>query len=232
MLLKRTRGIIFLLFIVMLSACGASSTEDKMYDHLEEAVTLEDSFEEQQDPIVDLEQKEQSLYGEIIELGMDDLDKVKELSDQALETIDERADKTAKEKESMEASKEEFEKVNDLMDKLDDKQTQAQAKKMYDMMMKRYKAYDTLYTSYNHSLELEKQLYEMLPDEDIEQEKLTEHISKLNDSYQDVLEANKAFNTDTTEYNELKKEFYQAADLDVEYQSDEKQANKKNDKKS
>ncbi|MBT2216187.1 hypothetical protein F3157_06960 [Virgibacillus dakarensis] len=206
--------------IAVLSACNGASTEEKIYDHLEEAVTLEAAFEEQQKPIVDLEKKEQELYAQIIDLGMDDFDKIKDLSQQAIETIEKRSDKIGKEKESIEASKDEFVKMEDLVDKLEDKKVKDKAKEMYDAMMKRYKAYDSLNKAYRNSLKLEKELYTMLQKEDVEQETLTDHISKINDSYQNVLEANKKFNTCTTTYNALKKEFYQAAEIEVEYDND------------
>nr|WP_245831814.1 YkyA family protein [Oceanobacillus senegalensis] len=57
----------------------------------------------------------------------------------------------------------------------------------------------------------------MLQREDLKQEELTDHINKINDSYQKVLDANKEFNQYTVEYNELKKEFYQAAGLEVTF---------------
>jgi ABC-type siderophore export system fused ATPase/permease subunit len=51
----------------LLSACTGQSAQEKIYDHLEKAVTLEDAFSEQQQPLVDLENKEQKLYNEIID---------------------------------------------------------------------------------------------------------------------------------------------------------------------
>ncbi len=223
--------VLSLCLIVGLAACSGSSTKEKIYDHLEKAVTLEDAFEKQQDTIVDLEKKEQELYGKIIDLGMDDFDKIKDLSQQAIETIEKRSNKVDVEKESITASKEEFMKIEDLIDELEDKDIKDKAKKMYDVMMKRYQAYDSLNKAYTTSLKLEKELYTMLQKEDIEQEALTEHITKINDSYQEVLEANKAFNTHTTKYNKLKQEFYKAADIEVEYE-DGKSADKKNSNKN
>lgn len=214
---KRMLVLFCFALIIVLAACGEDSTEDKMYEHLEEAVSSESEFEKQQEPIVELEQKEQSLYAEIIDLGMDDLDEIKELSEEAIDTIEERSDKIAKEKESMDASKKEFEKINDMIDKLDDEKKQEKAEKMYDTMIKRYDVYSTLNSSYKDSLGLEEEMYTMLADEDVEQDELTEQISKVNDSYQDVLEANEGFNSYTEKYNEHKKEFYKAADLEVDH---------------
>ncbi|MGY0692238.1 YkyA family protein [Virgibacillus sp. FSP13] len=226
---KKIMMVVSICLIAGLVACSGSSTKEKIYDHLEEAVTLEEAFEKQQDTIVDLEKNEQQLYGKIIDLGMDDFDKIKDLSQQAIETIEKRSKKVELEKESITASKEEFIKTEDLIDELEDKKTRDKAEKMYDVMMNRYQAYDSLNKAYTTSLKLEKELYTMLQKKDIEQETLTEHITKINDSYQEVLEANKDFNTHTTKYNKLKQEFYKVADIEVEYE-DGKPADKKDSK--
>src|SRR5699024_1466507 len=127
-------------------ACGGEKREDRIYNHLEEAVSAEEGFESQQDSIVELEQKEQSLYAEIIDLGADDVDEIKELAQEAMETMEERSDKLAQEKESIEASKKEFENISELIDKLDDAEEKEKAEKMYDTMVERYGAYEMLYS--------------------------------------------------------------------------------------
>lgn len=185
---------------------------------MEKAVELEDTFEEQQDPIVKLEKKEQKIYGKIIDLSMDEFSKIKKLSKQAIKNIDKRAKKIELEKESIHASKEEFTKIKDAIDELEKKKVSKKAEKMYDVMMERYNAYDKLYKAYSKSLKLEKELYKMLQQEDLQQEDLTKHIKKLNNSYEKVIDRNEKFNSLTVKYNKLKKEFYDAAGLDVKYE--------------
>src|SRR5699024_6733170 len=156
----------------------------------------------------------------IFDLSMDDFDSIKKLSEEAISSIDKRRDKVELEKESMDASKEEFKKVKDLigdLDDEDDKKVKEKANEMYDVMMDRYDAYDDIYETYMKSLDLETEMYEMLQDEDLEQENLSNQLDKINESYQDIIDSNEAFNEYTVEYNALKKEFYEAADIDVEY---------------
>jgi Glu-tRNA(Gln) amidotransferase subunit E-like FAD-binding protein len=202
--------------IVFLTGCG-DSPETQIYNHLEEAVQLEDGFEKQQDKISNLEKKEQDIYKEIIELGIDKLDKIKELSQEAIASIDERSGKIKLEKESLDKSKEEFEKSKVMIDKLKDDDVKKEATSMYNTMEERYDAYQTLNKVYNESLGLEKQLYEMLQLEDLKQEDLQAHIEKLNLKYQEVIKANDTFNDLTTKYNELKKNFYKIANINVKY---------------
>lgn len=214
---KKSLFIMAMSSVFLLSACGGT-TEEQIYNHLEEAVDLEAGFDEQQNEITELEKQEQKIYSEIIELGSDELDEIKKSAQQATEIIEERADKLEAEKESISESKAEFEKTDKLIDKLDDEQAQEKGREMYDVMMERYDTYDTLHEAYTGSLDLEKELYAMLQKEDVEQSDLTDHIEKINNSYGKVLEANEEFNQDTAAFNEIKKEFYETADIDVEYE--------------
>lgn len=205
--------------IFILSACSESA-EMKIYNHLEEAVTLEQPFEEQQDSIIKLEQEEQEIYEQIISLSMEEFDEIKKLAEQAMENIDKRSESITLEKDSLEDSKEEVLKSEKAIDKLEDSDVKAKAEDMYQTMIARYDAYDELHGAYTHVLGLEKELYSILTEEEAEQETLTEHLSDLNNSYEAVIEANEQFNEHTVEYNELKREFYQLTDLDIEYEED------------
>lgn len=217
-LLKRQLlSILSIGFIIVLSACSGASTEEKIHNHLEEAVSAETGFEEQQKDITDLEKQEQKIYGEIIKLGMEEFDEIKELSQQALKSIDKRSEAIKLEKESIDESQEAFNETDSLIDKLEEKEVKAKAEQLQKVMNDRFKAYGTLYKVYSKSLEQEKDLYGMLQKEELEQEELTEQITAINESYEQVLKANDQFNEDTNAYNDLKKEFYDAADINVTF---------------
>lgn len=202
--------------VLLLAGCG-NSPETQIYNHLEEAVKLEEGFQEQQDEITTLEQEEQELYKQIIELGIEELDQIKEYAERALESIEKRDERINLEKESLDASRAEFEQSNELIEEIKDEDVKEKALTMYNTMINRFEAYDKLNQTYNESLELEKQLYEMLQREDLEQEALQEHVEKVNLKYQEVIEANSLFNDYTSEYNDLKKDFYEVAEINVKY---------------
>ncbi|WP_249869919.1 YkyA family protein [Oceanobacillus saliphilus] len=215
------KNLLFILSTVMLAlltACSGQSTEEQIHSHLEEAVVLEAEFEDQQSVITDLEVQEQEIYNQIIDLGMDDFDQITELSNQAIGIIDQREEEIDVEKQSIEASHEEFAKIEDLITNIENTEVQDKANSMYDVMNNRYRSYGELNEAYVTSLELERELYTMLQQEDIEQEELTAHINSINDSYERVLQSNDEFNNYTVEYNALKKEFYEAAQLEVSYE--------------
>ncbi|MGM8211897.1 YkyA family protein [Virgibacillus sp. W0430] len=211
-------GIALVSLIILLPACGQKNTVDKIYNHLEETVQLEKGFEDQQSHITNLEEKEKELYNEIIELGMQDFEKIVNLSNEAIDTINKRSEKIDLEKESIEASEEEFRKVEKLLSKLEDEEAKKKAQEMYDVMLQRYNAYDKIHRAYKTSLDLEKELYTMLQKEDVEQDALISQITRINESYKNVLEANKQFNEQTVLYNNLKKEFYVLVDVEVEFE--------------
>ncbi|WP_079480445.1 YkyA family protein [Halobacillus salinus] len=210
----------------LLSACTGPSAQEEIYDHLEKAVTLEDAFREQQQPLVELENKEQELYNQIIELSMNEFDQIKKLSQEAAGLVEDRREKLELEKESIEAAKEEFDKIEPLIGDLEeDTEVKKKAEAMYEKMQERYEAYQELYNSYDEALTLDTELYEMMQKEDLKEEDLQKQIDSINQTYTKVIEANEKFNQYTEEYNDLKKEFYQASDLDVEYEEDSKEEN-------
>lgn len=230
MIWKKSSFISLFILIIILSACNGTATSDQVYNHLEKAVELEQAFEKQQNQIVELEQEEQEIYSEIIDLSMEEFDQIEDLADQALDNIETRKEKIELEKESIDASKEEFSNIEDMIADLEEDATSEKADQMYSTMMERYDAYNKLHDSYSESLTLEEELYTMLQQEDLEQETLSEHITKLNEGYQSVIESNETFNQLTTDYNVLKEEFYQTAGIEVEYEenpaSEEQESNR------
>ncbi len=220
--------------IFILSACSGQSAQEKIYEHLEKAVSLEDEFRKQQEPLKKLEEQEQELYNQIIDLSMDEFDQIKKLSKEAAALVEEREEKLKLEKESIDAAKEEFDKIKPLIEDLDEEQAEAKkiAEQLVDTMNKRYNAYQDLYEAYQKALDLDKELYEMLQQKDLTQEELQQQVKSINESYSAVIEANEQFNTYTKEYNELKKQFYEAVGLDVSYEDSAESESKDNKNKS
>jgi DNA repair exonuclease SbcCD ATPase subunit len=218
---KKASILLLLGLLTIISACSSESTEEQIHGHLEEAVAQEKGFEEQQSNITELERQEQELYSQIIELGTDEMDKIKELSQKATEVVTEREEALKAEKDSINSAKEEFQKTEDLISDIEDEQLKETAENMYSTMMDRFTAYEKLYQVYATAIQQEKDLYGMLQDEGTEQEELTDHINTINESYEQVLDANESFNESTASYNDLKKEFYSQAEIEVEYEDAE-----------
>ncbi|MFG6116829.1 YkyA family protein [Halobacillus sp. MO56] len=214
------------LILVVLAACNnGPAPEEQIYEHLEKAVSLEEEFRKQQQPIVELERKEQELYNKIINLSMEEFDQIKEYSQEAAGLVEERQQKIELEKESIDAAKQEFDKIEPLIDDLDEEEqagAKEKAKALVETMNNRYDAYQQLYEDYQAAIGLDKELYQLLQKKELEEEALQKHIEKINDSYDKVIKSNETFNKYTEEYNEQKKAFYEATDLNVEYSEEDK----------
>ncbi|WP_117160897.1 YkyA family protein [Paraliobacillus sp. X-1268] len=210
--------LIGLVSISLLAACSGESTTEEMYGHLEEAVELENEFVSQQQPLNELEEQEQAIYQEITTLGMDDMETIISLADEALQSIEERKELLVAEKESIDASKEEFDKIEPLISDIEDETVQTNANEMYEIMEERYQAYINLHDTYVVSLENDQALYELLKQEELEEDAVTEQIDKVNAQYEKVIEANNTFSETTDAFNESKKTFYESTDLNVTYE--------------
>ncbi|WP_174733764.1 YkyA family protein [Mesobacillus harenae] len=211
---------LFLLVIagsVLLTGCLDRQTPaEKIFAELENVVALEEEFEQQQDPLVQLEKREQEIYEEILALGLKEYDQITKLSDEALDGVAQRKEHMEKEQESLKASETEFQKVDEHIQNIEDADLKEQATELFDIMNERYAIHDELYESYQSGLEHDKVLYEMFKDEELTLEQLEDQINKVNEAYSKVLDANERFNQQTDKYNQSKLEFYEAAGLNAQ----------------
>ena len=203
--------------MLMLSAAGCDQTpgpEEQIHKILEDAVQKEKDFEQQQEPLVELEKKEKDLYGEIVSLSMKEFDKIVELSDEALENLDSRSEILEAERNSIVQSKEEFSKIGEPIKEIEEGKTKDLAEALKDTMEKRYKAHDELYNAYKSALEKDRELYELFKKEDLKMNDLEQQVKSINETYEKVMQANDAFNDATKKYNKEKKSFYSASGIE------------------
>ncbi|UAL54681.1 YkyA family protein [Metabacillus dongyingensis] len=187
-----------------------------MYSALEKVVSLEDTFEEQQKPLIELEKEENDLYEEIISLGMKEYDKIVSLSKEAAAVVEEREKRLEDERQSILDSKEEFKNIAALSNELKEDGAKDKADKLQGLMQNRYDSYDALYASYKEAIVLDKELYQMFQKKDLKLEELEAKITEINSTYEKVLAENKKFNDYTEQYNQAKMDFYKEAEIEVE----------------
>lgn len=209
-----------LAFSLFLTGCtNGDSPEQEIFQTLEKVVELEASFEEQQEPLLELEKKETAIYEEILSLGMKEFDQIVKLSQEGLGLVEQKEAAMEEEKKSIEAAREEFVEVKAAMESLEDDELKKEAQALYQLMEQRYEAYMTLWNHYKESMVIEKDMYELFQTEDLTLEELQMQINNLNEKYEKINEANDSFNAFTGEYNEAKLEFYKKAGLDVSYKN-------------
>lgn len=205
--------------LLALSGCfGKASIEEQIYDVLEETVTLEKPFVDQQEDIAVAEKREKEIFEEISSLSSDQMDEIQALAEDAFEAIEKREGYIQTEKESMDASKKEFEKIPSLVEDIEDDSVKEEAQGVVEAMNHRYEEFDVLHTSYKETLAMEKELYSLLKDEETEMSVVTDHLIDLNEHYEQVIEANKTFNEYTAQYNEQKQAFYKATELNITFE--------------
>jgi hypothetical protein len=200
----------------LLTGCiSRESSAEKLYQVLENVVDAEKEFEEQQEPLVELERQEKEIYNEIMTLGMKQHEKIVTLSDEALSIIEKRKNHLQLEIDSINASKTEFKKAEEIISDIKDSEQKKKAEDLSKIMKKRYQLHNRLSKEYSSALDRDKELYLMLKEESILYDKLEAHVADLNTTYQKVLEANEEFNDVTAQYNEKKLEFYKQAGLNL-----------------
>lgn len=216
----RSKTPILFFFIILssvfLAGClNTNSTVNDIHALLESVVEMEQEFENQQDPLVELEKEEKEIYSKIISLGMKEFDQIVTLSNEASAIVAKRLEHMDKEATSIEASKKEFEKIEPLIEKIEDAELKKKATELKSTMMERYETHSTLYENYMNGLTYDKELYQMFQKEDLSIDPLEEQIEKINNSYKLVLESNKEFNDLTQRYNEIKFDLYKTAGIEI-----------------
>ncbi|WP_052807016.1 YkyA family protein [Mesobacillus subterraneus] len=206
---------IMIAIVLSLTGClNKQSPEEKMFVELEKVVSIEKTFEDQQNPLVELETKEKEIYEKIISLGMKEYDQIVKLADEALANADKRVEHIDKEKESIEESRKEFRNIDKILEEIEDNGVKQQANELRTTMIKRYEIHDDLYKNYKLGLQYDKELYEMLKDKELSFENLEKQVNKVNGIYETVLKDNQEFNDQTDQYNKEKLAFYEKAGIE------------------
>jgi hypothetical protein len=214
-----SRRIIILPFIIIvfnasLSGCfQQEKSSEKMYSVLEKVAVNEKDFEQAQDPLVQKEKKEKTLYDKIIELNTNQYDDKVKLSNEALIMVNDRKKYMETETKSLQQSEKEFKKVVTLKNKMDDKKLNDEANQLYDLMMNRYKAHQVLSKEYLAGVSEDQKLYQMFKNQNVTVENLEGKIKELNSIYKNIYAANNQFNRLTQQYNEKKLQFYKNAGI-------------------
>lgn len=202
--------------LFLLTSClQKKSPVEKIYTVLEKVVTVESEFEKQQDPLVSLEKKEKNTYDKIMGLGLKKSKEINKLSDEALTMADQRIQLIGKETESIKNSETEFKKIDGLINEIQDKDLKKQADDLYQLMMKRYNAHETLNDDYLNGIKEDEKLYKMLKDSAVSTDDLENQVVKVNDSYKKIYQSNEQFNSLTEQYNANKLLFYKKAGLKI-----------------
>jgi hypothetical protein len=206
----------YILLLLVVSGCNQDSqVAEQILEKIEAAANLETTFAEKQEPLVELEVKEQSLYDEMKELGLGEIDKIIQLATEASTYAEERKALVAQENEAIEASYQKFNEINTLEEQLEEELLKEKLIVVKAEMDNRYNSYQSLNKLYNETVALDQQFYELFQREDLKIEEIQQIIDDMNSNYQQILQLKDEFNAYTHAYNEAKIEFYKAANFEV-----------------
>lgn len=208
----KVKAVVSGFMLLALTACGVTP-EQTVQAHLEEAVNLEETFVKQQEPIIAAEEAERERFEEMIELGLSEMDEIETLAEEAAVFVDEREERMDTERESLTQAYNEVGEGAVYVQEIGDEKIQAMAAAVIGVMEQRYEAHGALYEAYMDGVQLDRELYEMLMDEDLAYEDLEAHVDAINDTYETVGHHKETFNEFTSTFNKKKEEFYQTAGL-------------------
>lgn len=197
--------------LLIVSACG-NSAEEELFEHIEEAIALELEFEQQQEPLVEAEEREHELFEEMVQLGLGEMDEIEEKVNEALELASERKERMETERESIESAYAQLMEGEEMIEEVESAH-QDEGKAVFEAMQGRYEVHKELYDNYLQAIALDEELYTMFLNEDLSFEELEEQINDVNELYRTINENKEAFNDQTERFNEAKEQFYESAEL-------------------
>lgn len=211
---KKLKFAVILILLLVVGCTKANPAED-IYHHLEKAVSLEATFEQQQEPLSKAENDEYELYDQI--LGLADLEEIKVLATKAEELAVSRKSMIERERESIDEAFHEFSQITPIIETIGDEELIKLANELVDIMNRRFQTYLELYNEYKGAIDLDIELYKLIQKEDLTIDELEAQHEKVNSSYEMVNGFKDQFNQYTIQYNDLKRNFYDLAGLEVVY---------------
>jgi hypothetical protein len=211
---KVTLPFIIMIVSIFLTACFQRETlAEKIYTKLEKVAATEKGFEQVQDPLVQVEKKEKTIYDKIIALNTTQYDEKVKLSGEALTMVNERKKYMETETKSLQESQKEFKNVSPLIKEMNDKKLKTKANQIYDLMLDRYKVHQTLSKEYLQGVAEDRKLYEMFKKQNVSVDSLKTQVETVNSIYKSIYASNEQFNQLTQQYNEKKLQFYKNAGI-------------------
>lgn len=202
------------LSLVIFTACNGEDASEQVFENWEEAVQIESDIQSIQGPLAENEEQESTLYSEMLSLS--ELEDIQPLSEEAVNSAEERRELMEEEKAIVDDAYEQFTDSSGYIEDIEDEAEREAAETVVDTMDERYEAYNALHDQYTNSIDNDIELYEMIASDEVEVEELQEQHETVNESYEQISELNTAFNEKTNEFNEAKMNYYSEADLNVQ----------------
>jgi hypothetical protein len=204
----------FLSTSLLLSACsmGASSSEEKLSASLEKVYVEEQGYRDAQQQLAELEKKEQTTFNAAMELTQQQKDDVALKVEELKASLTERLTLLKEENESIGKAQDSLTSFEGLVEDTKDEAVKTSLLDLKTSIEDRYEAHEVVSNEYQKLTDLQITLYDMLEDEETEQEQLQEQVILVNKQNDVVQSAINAFNEATKKLNEMKSSVYDSLD--------------------
>lgn len=194
---------------LLLSACSiGTSVEQQLSDSLTKVYEEEQGYRDAQAKLAELEKKEQLTFNQTMELTQEQKEKVGAKVEEMKLSLTERLTLLKEENDSIKGAQESLSSLDKIVEEAKEDQIKSSISELQTAMDARYEAHDVVNDEYQKLTDLQSDLYEMLANEETQQEELQEHVTKVNVQNELVQSAIIAFNDATKKINEQKESVY------------------------
>lgn len=194
---------------LLLSACSiGTSVEQQLSDSLTKIYEEEQGYRDAQAKLAELEKKEQLTFNQTMELTQEQKEKVGAKVEEMKLSLTERLTLLKEENDSIKGAQESLSSLDKIVEEAKEDQIKSSVSELQATMDARYEAHDVVSDEYQKLTDLQSDLYEMLANEETQQEELQEHVTKVNVQNELVQSAINAFNDATKKINDQKESVY------------------------
>jgi chromosome segregation ATPase len=201
---KRTMAAAVFSGVFLLSACSGPTTGEQLDTVLKETFDAEKDYRDTQSEMEKLEKNEQQLFESIMALTQEQQEEVKKQAEDAIASADERLTLLETEKKSMSSAEDQFKKIDTVAESAKEQDVKTDLTELKAKMQERFDAHSNFAAAYEQLTNLQKELYEMLLDEETELQVLQEKTTEVNEQNTKVQDAVTVFNEKTEQFNKLK----------------------------
>lgn len=201
---------------LLLSACSGPSTEEQLDAVLKDTFDAEKDYRDTQNEMEKLESSEQEKFNTIMALTQEEKEEVQTNAEDAVASVDERLGLLETEKSSMGSAEEAFQEIDTVIEETEDDAMKKDLAALKTKMHERFDAHAQFAAAYEELAAEQKELYEMLSDEETELQVLQEKTAAVNEKNKEVQNAVTAFNEQTEQFNEMKNNLIEKMNADNE----------------
>jgi len=201
---------------LLLGACSGPSTEEQLDSVLKDTFDAEKDYRDTQSEMEELEKSEQEKFETIMALTQEEQEEVKANAEEAIASVEQRLELLETEKASMGSAEEAFQEIDTVIEETEEEELKTDLTALKTKMHDRFDAHETFAAAYEELAAEQKELYEMLVDEETELQVLQEKTVAVNEKNKEVQTAVTAFNEQTEQFNEMKNSLIEKMNADNE----------------